>query len=66
MRFVEGVIDFGTAEENHVDGVSGIYRISQNTIVMRHTWDRVDEPAPGGDDPGAGRRVVRRRGPRNE
>jgi hypothetical protein len=40
MRFVEGVIDFGTTEENHVDGVSGIYRISQNTIVMRHTWDR--------------------------
>jgi hypothetical protein len=34
MRLVEGVIDFGTADENHVDGVSGIYRVSQNTVCI--------------------------------
>jgi hypothetical protein len=34
MKLVEGVLDFGTAEENHVDGVSGIYRVSQNTICV--------------------------------
>jgi hypothetical protein len=34
MRLVEGVIDFGTADENHVDGVSGIYRVSQNMICV--------------------------------
>jgi hypothetical protein len=34
MKLVEGVLDFGIAEENHVDGVSGIYRVSQNTICV--------------------------------
>jgi hypothetical protein len=34
MKLVEGVLDFGTAEENHVDGVSGIYRVCQNTICV--------------------------------
>jgi hypothetical protein len=34
MRLVEGVIDFGSADENHVDGVSGIYRVSQNTVCI--------------------------------
>jgi hypothetical protein len=34
MKLVEGVLDFVTAEGNHVDGVSGIYRVSQNTICV--------------------------------
>jgi hypothetical protein len=34
MKLIEGVIDFGTAEEFHVDGVSGIYRVSEHTICV--------------------------------
>jgi hypothetical protein len=34
MKLVEGIIDFGTAVEFHLDGISGIYRVSQNTICV--------------------------------
>lgn len=34
MRVVPDVMDFGNAEEFHLDGVSGIYRVSQNTICV--------------------------------
>jgi hypothetical protein len=34
VKLIEGVIDFGTAEEFHVDGVSGVYRVSQNTVSV--------------------------------
>lgn len=34
MRVVPDVVDFGNAEEFHLDGVCGIYRVSQNTICI--------------------------------
>lgn len=34
VRVVSDVIDFGSADEFHLDGVCGIYRVSQNTICV--------------------------------
>jgi hypothetical protein len=34
MRLIENVIDFGDAGDVRVDGISGIYQISHNTICM--------------------------------
>jgi hypothetical protein len=56
MKLIEGAIDFGDADEVRVDGISGVYRLSEHTIcvemyankivdvqkvmVLRNTWDR--------------------------
>ena len=34
MRLVEGVIDFGDAADFQLDGTCGIYKLSNNTIVV--------------------------------
>ena len=33
-RLVPDVIDFSDANECRVDGISGVYRVSQNTICV--------------------------------
>jgi hypothetical protein len=34
MKLIEGVIDFGDAAEVRVDGISGVYRLSEHTICV--------------------------------
>ena len=34
MKLIEGVIDFGDAAEFRIDGISGVYRISEHTICV--------------------------------
>jgi hypothetical protein len=34
MKLIEGVIDFANDDEVRVDGISGVYRVSENTICV--------------------------------
>lgn len=34
MRIVSDVLDLGDAAEFHLDGVSGVYRVSRNTVCI--------------------------------
>jgi hypothetical protein len=34
MKLIEGVIDFANEDEVRVDGISGVYRLSEHTICV--------------------------------
>jgi hypothetical protein len=34
LRLVEGVLDFGDVAEVRVDGISGVYRLSEHTLCV--------------------------------
>jgi hypothetical protein len=41
MKLIEGAFDFGDADECNIDGVSGIYQISQNTICFEYFANKI-------------------------
>jgi hypothetical protein len=41
MRLIEGVHDFGEADECHIDGVSGIYQLSQHIICVEYFANKI-------------------------
>jgi hypothetical protein len=34
MKLIEGALDFGDADEVRVDGISGVYRLSEHTMCV--------------------------------
>jgi hypothetical protein len=43
MKLIENVIDFGDARDVRVDGISGIYQISHNTICIEFYANKIVE-----------------------
>jgi hypothetical protein len=41
VKLIEGVLDFGDADECRIDGVSGIYQISQHIICVEYFANKV-------------------------
>jgi hypothetical protein len=41
MKLVEGAFDFGDAKEVRVDGVSGVYQISHNTLCIEFYANKI-------------------------
>jgi hypothetical protein len=41
MKLIENVIDFGDARDVRVDGISGIYQISHNTICIEFYANKI-------------------------
>jgi hypothetical protein len=41
MRLISDALDLGDADEARVDGICGIYRLSENTLCVEHYANKI-------------------------